>query len=416
MQADFPDKLAPIFEPHRYKVLFGGRGGGKSWNIARALLIMGAQKPLRILCAREFQNSIKESVHELLASQIVELGLSGRYQVLNTEIRGTNGTEFSFAGLRRNVTNIKSFEGCDICWVEEAQTVSKASWDVLIPTIRKPGSEIWVSFNPQLEEDETYRRFITTPPPDTLHISINWNDNPWFSDVLRAEKDHLKATDEEAYQNVWEGHPRQAVDGAVYAKELQQARATGRITKVPYEQTKPVHTIWDLGWGDNTAIWFYQGVGFERRLIRYWEVNQTTLSDIVKGLQSFGYVYGEDILPHDARAKTLAADGKSIQEQLQALGRRVRICRDETVTSGINSARSVFPTVWFDEENCSDGLQCLRRYRYDIDQETGQVSKKPVHDNYSHGADAFRYFALEADTLKDMPDSGPIRINLGSIC
>jgi len=414
MQAEFPEKLEPLFKPARYKVLDGGRGGGKSWGIARALLIMGAQRPLRVLCAREFQNSIKESVHELLASQIAALGLQGKYEILNTEIRGVNGTTFSFAGLKRNITNIKSYEGCDICWVEEAQTVSKASWDVLIPTIRKEGSEIWVSFNPQLEEDETYRRFIKSPPPDTVRITINWYDNPWFSDVLRVEKDHLKAIDPEAYENVWEGQCRHTVDGAVFAKELALARKENRITKVPYDPVKPVDTIWDLGWGDNTAIWFYQGIGFERRLIRYIEVNQTTLADIVRLLQSYNYTYGTDLLPHDARAKTLAAGGKSIEQQLTELGRTVRICRDETIAGGINAARTIFHTVWFDEENCADGLQCLRHYRYDID-EDGQVSKKPVHDNYSHGADAFRYFALEADNLS-YESSGPIKVNIGSIC
>ncbi len=415
MQAEFPEKLEPLFKPARYKVLDGGRGGGKSWGIARALLIIGAQRPIRVLCAREFQNSIKESVHELLASQINELGLQGKYEILNTEIRGYNGTTFSFAGLKRNITNIKSYEGCDICWVEEAQTVSKASWDVLIPTIRKEGSEIWVSFNPQLEEDETYKRFIKNPPPDTVRITINWHDNPWFSDVLRAEKDHLKEVDPEAYENVWEGQCRHTVDGAIFAKELTQARKDNRITRVPYDPIKPVHTIWDLGWGDNTAIWFYQGIGFERRMIRYLELNQTTLSDIVRQLQTYGYTYGIDLLPHDAKAKTLAAEGKSIQDQLTALGRNVRICRDETIAGGINAARTIFPTVWFDEENCADGLQCLRHYRYEIDPETGQASKKPKHDNYSHGADAFRYFALEADSLA-YESSGPIKVNIGSIC
>lgn len=421
MLAEFPEKLEPLFKPSRYKVLDGGRGGGKSWGIARALLILGAEKPLRVLCAREFQASIKESVHELLASQVKELGLDHKYEVLNNEIRrvdeeGNAQTSFSFAGLRRNITNIKSYEGCDICWVEEAQTVSKASWDILIPTIRKPGSEIWISFNPQLEEDETYKRFIKNPPPGTVRITINWYDNPWFSDVLRLEKDHLQFTDPEAYENVWEGQCRQTVDGAVYGKEMAAARKEGRITKVPYDPIKPVHTIWDLGWGDNTAIWFYQGIGFERRMIDYEQVSQTKLSDIVKMLQEKPYTYGIDVLPHDAKAKTLAADGKSIQDQLAALGRNVRICRDETIAGGINAARTIFPTVWFDEENCADGLQCLRHYRYDIDTETGQVSKKPLHDNYSHGADGFRYFALEVDTLKETPDTGPIRPLIGSIC
>ena len=136
--AEFPEKLACLFEPSRYKVLYGGRGGAKSWGIARALLILGAKSPLRILCAREFQTSIKDSVHKLLCDQIEALGLLGFYEITQATIRGKNGSEFAFAGLRNNISNIKSFEGVDICWVEEAQSVSRLSWNVLIRPSARP--------------------------------------------------------------------------------------------------------------------------------------------------------------------------------------------------------------------------------------------------------------------------------------
>jgi len=150
-KAEFPLKLECLFKPSRYKVLYGGRGGAKSWGVARALLIKGAQAPLRVLCAREFQTSIKDSVHKLLCDQIEALGLLGFYEITQTSIRGKNGTEFSFVGLKNNVANVKSYEGVDVCWVEEAQTTSRMSWNVLIPTIRKEKSEIWITFNPELE-------------------------------------------------------------------------------------------------------------------------------------------------------------------------------------------------------------------------------------------------------------------------
>jgi hypothetical protein len=217
---EFPDKLRCLFEPRRYKVLYGGRGSGKSWGVARALLILGASKPLRVLCAREFQNSIKESVHKLLDDQIDALELRPFYQVLDTEIRGRNGTEIIFEGLRRNATKIKSMEGIDICWVEEAQTVSKASWDLLIPTIRANGSEIWITFNPDLEEDDTYQRFVVSPPSNATVRLVNWNDNPWFPEELRAEKDDLQAKDLDAYDNVWGGLTKRKVVGALWSKEL----------------------------------------------------------------------------------------------------------------------------------------------------------------------------------------------------
>ena len=150
-KAQFPQKLEFLSKPYRYKVAYGGRGSGKSWGFARELLIQGATKKLRVLCAREIQRSIKQSVHQLLSDQIQQLNLGSFYQVLESEIRGINGTQFNFTGLANNtVESIKSFEGVDIVWVEEAQTVSKRSWDILIPTIRKPKSEIWVSFNPDL--------------------------------------------------------------------------------------------------------------------------------------------------------------------------------------------------------------------------------------------------------------------------
>ena len=156
-RAEFPVKLQPLFKPSRYKVLYGGRGGAKSWGVARALLILGAQKPLRVLCAREFQSSMKDSVHKLLCDQIESLGLLGFYEITQNSIRGQNGTEFSFIGLKNNPTNVKSYERVNVCWVEEAQSVSRLSWNILIPTIRAEGSEIWVTFNPELETDETYQ-------------------------------------------------------------------------------------------------------------------------------------------------------------------------------------------------------------------------------------------------------------------
>jgi hypothetical protein len=223
-----PFKLGCLLEASRYKVVYGGRGSGKSWSAARALLLLGARRPLRILCAREFQNSLAESVHRLLADQAEELGLAGFYTVRKTSIAGANGTVFVFAGLRHNISKIKSFEGADMVWVEEGQTVSKPSWDVLIPTIRRPGSEIWVTFNPDLEEDDAWQRFVVFPLPNSIVQAINWRDNPWFPNELRAEKDHLQARDLDAYQNVWEGQCRSRVLGALWAREIFGANREAR--------------------------------------------------------------------------------------------------------------------------------------------------------------------------------------------
>jgi phage terminase large subunit len=394
VKAEFPLKLQSLFQRSRYKVCYGGRGGAKSWGIARALLIKGAKEPIRILCAREYQTSIKDSVHKLLCDQIEALNLHSFYEITQASIRGANGTEFAFAGLKNNISNIKSFEGVDICWVEEAQTVSRLSWNVLIPTIRKEGSEIWVSFNPELETDETYQRFVVKPPDDCIQIKVNWSDNPWFPETLRLEKDSLKERDEESYNQVWEGLCRQTVDGAIFAKEMQQAEKDGRICRVSFDATKPVHAVFDLGWSDSTAIWFLQFVGMETRLIRYIEDSQKTISYYLAIMQTYGYHYDKVWLPHDAENKTLAASGRSIDDIVRAAGYKTEILPRVPVVDSINAARTIFPNCYFDREHAADGLACLRHYRYEVDPDTGQFSRNPLHDHYSHGADAFRYIGL----------------------
>ena len=392
--AQFPVKMASLFDKARYKIYYGGRGAGKSHSVAKALLILGARSAIRVLCAREFQTSIRDSVHKLLSDQIELMNMHSIYEITQNSIRGTNGTEFAFVGLKNNVSNVKSYEGIDICWVEEAQTVSRMSWNTVIPTIRKEGSEIWVTFNPELETDETYQRFVLKPPESAVVQKINWSDNPWFPEVLALEKDALKSRDPSAYQTVWEGLCRLTVDGAIFANEMQVAELDGRITKVAYDPTKPVHAIFDLGWSDSTAIWFLQFVGMETRLIRYIEDNQQTISHYLSLMQTYGYIYDTLWLPHDAQNKTLASNGKSIEEIVRNSGFKTRIIERTPIADSINAARTIFRNCWFDRENCHDGLQCLRHYRYEVDPETGQFSRNPLHDQYSHGADAFRYIGL----------------------
>lgn len=393
INAQFPSVLQFLFEPMRYKVLYGGRGGAKSWGIARSLLVIGASKPIRVLCAREMQTSIAQSVHKLLSDQIKAMGLDDFYEVQNNVIRGANGTEFTFHGLKHNIANIKSVEGTDICWVEEAQTVSKTSWDTLIPTIRKEGSEIWISFNPSLEADETYQRFVKSPPHNSVVKKINWSDNPWFPSVLKDEMESLKQKDFDAYLTVWEGHCKQTLDGAIFANEVRRATDENRFTRVPYDASKPVLTFWDLGRADKTAIWFAQQIGFEYRMIDYYENQGHALSHYLKHLQSKPYVYGECWLPHDAQNELLASE-RTIAQQVEAAGFRTQITQKTSIADGIEAARTFFASCWFDAEKCADGIQCLRNYRYDVDPETQQYSQKPLHDWASHGADAFRYAAV----------------------
>ena len=396
LELDFPEKLDFLFEPARYKILYGGRGSGKSWGVARALIAKAVQEPIRVLCARELQNSIHDSVITLLADQIKAMGLESFFDIQRTAIYGKNGSEFSFAGLKHNITSIKSFEGVNICWVEEGQSVSKTSWEVLIPTVRKPESEIWVTFNPDLDTDETYRRFVVNPPANAQIRKVNWSDNPWFPDVLKNELEELKSKDQDSYLNIWEGHTRQMLDGAVYANELRKAQEENRIRDFIIDKSIVVNTFWDLGWADMTSIWFVQTIpGGEVRVIDFYQNCQKTIDHYVHVLQDKGYIYKDWWLPHDAENKNMT--GKSVKDILQTMGKPVRITPKLSVADGINAARTLLNRAFIHESNCADGLQNLRHYRYDVDPNTKMFSNTPLHDQHSHAADAWRYVAVGID-------------------
>jgi phage terminase large subunit len=391
-RVEFPEKLAFLFEPHRYKILYGGRGGIKSWSIAQALLITGSEREFRVLCCRELMKSIAESVHELLELQIERLGLAGEYRIEKSHIYGPHGTEFAFTGLRDS-HNLKSFEGFDCAWIEEGANVSKRSWDMLIPTIRKPGSQIIVSFNPELDTDETYKRFILHPPPGAIVVKTSYRDNKWLSPELRSEIEHMRETKPDDYLNIYEGHCKQVLDGAIYAHEIRALTQAGRITRVPYDPALPVHTFWDLGIADLTSIWFVQAAAFEFRFIDFYQARNFALAHYLQVLQERRYVYGFHHLPHDGKRRDLGT-GKSIERHMIEAGCKVKIVPDIGLANGMNAARNLFARAWFDEEHCADGLNCLRRYCWKVDPDTRIYSKTPLHDDNSNGADAYRMAAV----------------------
>lgn len=364
---------------------------------------MGTSRPIRVLCARELQNSIAESVHRLLSDQIMLLGLGNFYDILKTSISGKNGTYFSFAGIKNNVNKIKSYEGIDYCWVEEANNVSKASWGVLIPTIvRRASAEIVMTFNPELDTDYTYIRFVRdygatggglVESEDAFVVKMTWRDNPWLSEGTKEEIERDRKRDYDYYLNVWEGHTIQQLEGAIYAKELRRAQEEDRICSVPYDREVPVDVSWDLGRADSTCLWFTQRVAMQWRVLAYYEASQEDISHYLRELQSRGYVYGQMNLPHDAKAKQLGTK-HSIEEIVRQAGYRVTIVPKLSLVDGINAVRLVLPNCFFDEEECEDGLKALRHYRYRV--HDGHLSNDPLHDWASHGADAFRSFAVAA--------------------
>jgi len=222
-ETDTIEQFTPLYEPEnpyynsRYKVYYGGRGGRKSWEIARALIFSSLLQKQLIVCAREIQNSISDSVHRLLSSQIELLGLNPLFEIQKTTIIGRNGSEFIFKGLNGlTIDGIKSLEGADKCWVEEGHSVSEKSWSILIPTIRKTGSQIWVSFNPDLVTDPVYQRFIVNKPPNSFVCKVNYTDNPDCPETLIQEAEYLKRVNYDDYAHIWLGEVRQHSDAQVF--------------------------------------------------------------------------------------------------------------------------------------------------------------------------------------------------------
>lgn len=200
-----PNWARPLFDHYRYKVLYGGRGAGKSVAVAEYLLIEGMRRPCRVLCAREFQISLADSVHHLLKNRIDAHGWDDFYTVQRDTILGANGTQFIFKGVRTNIQSIKSLSGITHCWLEEAQSISQESWNILVPTIREPESEIIITFNPFSVDDPVYKIFVGQSPQNAYVKKVNWDDNPYWPDVLEEERRALQETDPDLYAHVWEG-------------------------------------------------------------------------------------------------------------------------------------------------------------------------------------------------------------------
>jgi len=397
-----------LFESYRYKILYGGRGGAKSWSVARALLTLGMYDPLRILCAREVMRTIADSVHRLLCDQIERIPEFGAwYRPQEASITGANGAEFLYAGLRSiDADKIKSYEGVDIAWVEEGQVLSKRSLDILIPTIRADRSEIWITMNPELDTDEVYSRFVaSSPPPRSWVQKIGWQDNPWFPAVLEEERRTMQVRDPVEYEHIWEGRPRTVVAGAIYAGEVVRMIEERRVRPVPYDPKLLVHTIWDLGWNDQTSIIYVQRLLSEVRVIDYEEESFLDYAQWAKRIREKPYVYGSHWLPHDGGNKTQAGRGVSAQDTLKPLlGIRPRLIpRPASKEDPIRSARMLFPRAYLDEEKAARLLLCLKRYRRAVPEATGEPAK-PVHDEYSHGADAWGGLAVIVDKLVNESD------------
>jgi phage terminase large subunit len=387
---------------YRYKIFYGGRGGGKTLNFAIALLLIAMQRPVFILCIREIQKSIEKSVHKTLKNLIIKYkkrfgGLWDNWTITDKHIKYINGSELAFEGLRNmNEDDIKSMADVDICWVEEAQSLSYSSLRILDPTIRKEGSEIWFSFNRKTENDPVYEMFCVAVDNETYVKEINYYDNPKFPEVLeKLRLRTLKAVEDgridiDDYNHVWLGHPKNFSKDAYYSKYIRKTEEEGRICKGVFDTTLKVHTVWDLGVSDATAIWFFQIYGREIRLIDYYEYSGEGIQFYIDVLKEKDYNYGEHYAPHDIVVREFST-GMSRIDVAHRLGLDFNVLGVQNINTGIQLVRNNFHRCFFDAEKTQEGLKCIKNYRKEYDEKRQCYRDKPLHDWTSHGADAFRY-------------------------
>ncbi|WP_162918574.1 PBSX family phage terminase large subunit [Taklimakanibacter deserti] len=413
---DVPRAFLPLLTSRRYKGAYGGRGGAKSHFFAGQLVLLCARVKTRAVCIREVQNSIKESVRQLVVDKIAYYGLGARFTILESEIRGKNGSLVIFKGMQSyNAENIKSLEDYDIAWVEEAQSLSNKSLRLLRPTIRKQGSEIWFSWNPRHETDAVDKFFRGGKPrDDAVIVAVNWNDNPWFPDVLRQEKESDYAADPEMAAHVWGGGYEHVSEASYYGRLIAQAEKDAQIGHFPHDPARPVKTAWDIGIDDYTSIWFFQDDGLWATAIDYYETSGLGAEDIVREAlpeldpdlaegfrqrreigREAPFRYGEHFLPHDVRNREWGAGGRTRALTLMRLGvKPIHIGAALGPVERINAARALLPRMRFNRTTrVMLGVSRLRRYSRRFN-ERMQTFGVPLHDENSHGADAFGEFAV----------------------
>lgn len=404
LSVEIPAPYKELAEPSkqwRHIVLHGGRSSGKSTTVATILAFLATSKPLRILCAREYQASIADSVHKLISDVIDKYKLTG-WEITREFIRNKNGSEFLFRGVRNNPQSIKSLEGIDICWGEESQAFSTESIDILIPTVRKPGSYFIWTLNRRTPNDPIWERVAKNPDERTYIRKINSEEiEQLLSPEIIFEREKMKKENPDLWLHVWEGEPLSATSGSIYGKQLAQARQEGRIGKVPYDGSAPMYAAMDLGVSDSTAICFFQPVGKEIHFVDFYESSGEDLAHYINVLSNKPWEYRQIFLPHDARARELQS-GITREEFFREHGyNNVTVLRPSKLILGqddINmTARPKFSRCWFDEEKCARLLECLGAYCYDYDERNKILKDRPRHDWSSHAADAFMY-SLIAET------------------
>lgn len=415
LKINVPKAFVPLLQPKRYLGVHGGRGSGKS-HFCAEYVIAKAIAGARIACIREVQNSIKDSVKQLITDKILGHGLEGAFEILEQEIRGPRGSLIVFKGMQSyNAANIKSLEGFDLAWVEEAQTLSQHSLDLLRPTFRKEGSQLLFAWNPRYKTDAVDKFFRSGSRDDMVCVQANWNDNPWFkSSPLYADMLKDFEIDADKAEHVWNGAYGSS-QGAVLAKWVNEAERSGRITNdVVYDPNgAKIHLSSDLGFRDTTAWWFWQPVKGGFNIIDYTQGNfmdaQDWIDVIKEKLDGIGKdCLGKIWLPHDAMARTFQSKHSSMEQFLIAFGGNHMGKVPQTKKhEQVEAARTVIKNCAFNRDKCEQGLDGLRAWEFKYSEEAGVFSREPDHNWASHPGDAFAYGCQKVDDFKQESSQKP---------
>jgi phage terminase large subunit len=393
----------PLLKPARYKGIWGGRGGAKSHFFAGLMVEEAIARPgFRAVCIREVQKSLAGSSRQLIADKIQSLGVGHLFDVRRDEIGTPGGGLISFVGMQNHTAeSVKSLEGMNVAWVEEAQALGERSLSLLDPTIRAEGSELWFSWNPTRKSDAVDKFLRQLKPDNAIVVKSNWRDNPWFTGPLHAVREKDLKLYPDRYDHIWEGDYARAFEGAYFAAVLQKAKSDGRIGRVAADPLLPVRAFFDLGGSgataDAMAIWLVQWVGQEIRVLDYIEGVGQVLAFYVGELRKRGYdealmVY----LPHDG-VNANSITGKRYEDHIREAGfKNVTVIPNQgrgAASMRIEAVRRIMPKVWFNEATTEAGRDALGYYHERKDEERN-VGLGPEHDWSSHGSDAFGLMAV----------------------
>lgn len=420
VEVQLPPKLIPVFlGTARYRGAYGGRGSGKTRSFAKMAAIT-AYKAAKagqsgiILCVREFMNSLADSsMAEIRAAIQGEGWLAAHFDIGETYIRTVCGrVEFVFTGLRHNLDSIKSKARIILCWADEADPISETAWQKLIPTVREDGSEIWVTWNPEIDGSATDKRFRHNDAEDVKIVELNYRDNPWFPDVLERERQEDAVKRPDSYGHVWDGEYKTHFEGAYFTEHLRVAKEQGRITVVPEDEHLIVRLYADIGGtgakADNFVFWAAQFVGLNIRCVNHYEVQGQPVSAHLRWMRGQGYTPDrcKVFLPHDGDTQDRVFD-VSYAKAFRDAGYEVEVIPNQGKGAAmlrVEKARSEFSRIWIDENKCAGGLKAIRAYHEKRDDKRN-VGLGPDHDENSHSADAFGLMCI---AYKEPRGSAPL--------